>query len=80
MYTIYVCVYVYMHIYIYIYAHPLLHAKMQILPIFSIAVIRQRLRKSKNPEIQKSKHPKIQKQLQDSIDVKSFGFFDFLIF
>ena len=34
----------------------------------------QRLRKSKNPKIQNSKNPKIKKQMQDSVDVKSFGF------
>ena len=35
-----------------------------------------KIQKSKNPKMQKSKKPKIHKQLQDSVDVKRFGFLD----
>ena len=36
--------------------------------------------KQKNPTIQKPKNQNIKKQLQDSVDVKSFGLLDFWIF
>ena len=64
----YICIHVHIYLYTYIYIcspPPLRHAKMHIARL-SITVIRQRLRKSKSPK----------KQMQDSVDVKSFGFLD----
>ena len=47
-----------------------------------LRIQKEKLQKSKNPTISKSKNPNIQKSknpnfLQDSVDVKSFGFLDF---
>ena len=66
-----VCVSVCIHTYISIYAHPPTTRKNAHFAHLSITVIRQRLRKSKNPKIEN------EKKMQDSVDVKSFGFLDF---
>ena len=78
-----VCMYIHIRIYIYKYTHilytyiyicsrPLRHAEMH----FLCPDIR-RATDPEIPKIQKSKNPNVQTLLQDSVDVKSFGFLDF---
>ena len=84
MYTIYIYIcYLYISIYIctyiYIYMHMLPPYDTQTCTFahLSITIIRQRLRKSKDPKIPKSR------KMQDSVDAKKFWIFrfsDFWIF
>ena len=68
------------------YAHPLRHAKMHILHIYPQQLLRndwenKKIQKSKNPKMQRTSNTlTIQTFLQDSVDVKSFGFLDFRSF
>ena len=78
--------------YIYIYAHPPYDTQNEHFAHLSITVIRQPLRKSKNPKTKKSKNPKIQNflHLQNLaffwildfwiLDFWIFGFLDCWIF
>ena len=79
--TIYVYVYIYIHtcVYIYIYAHPPTTRKNAHFAHLSRTVIRQRLRKSKNPKIQKSKNPKLLTSTESCNCFWIFGFLDFWV-